>query len=120
MNPCRLHPEADAEYAAAAEYYASVRSGLGGRFYDEIERLIAAIRTDPLPGREIQPSIRWRLSSIFPYAVIQSAPPRRHPHPGDRASASRTCLLAPSPQLIRRPPPAASPIKPGGSGGSGA
>ncbi|AHF91388.1 plasmid stabilization protein [Opitutaceae bacterium TAV5] len=75
MNPCRLHPEADAEYAAAAEYYASVRSGLGGRFYDEIERLIAAIRTDPLLGREIQPSIRWRLSSIFPYAVIYSNTP---------------------------------------------
>jgi hypothetical protein len=36
-----LHPEADQKYAEAAQHYASISPELGGRFYDEIERLIA-------------------------------------------------------------------------------
>lgn len=41
MKPHRFHPEADEEYAAAATHYANITPQLGGRFYDEIERLIA-------------------------------------------------------------------------------
>lgn len=41
MKPHGFHREADAEYAAAAEYYGGISPELGGRFYDEIERLIA-------------------------------------------------------------------------------
>jgi hypothetical protein len=41
VKPHRFHPKADEEYAAAATHYANITPQLGGRFYDEIERLIA-------------------------------------------------------------------------------
>ncbi len=49
MKPHAFHPEADAEYAAAAEQYAGLGLELGGRFYDEIERVIALIKEAPPP-----------------------------------------------------------------------
>jgi hypothetical protein len=36
VKPHVFHPEADAEYAEAAERYAGYGLELGGRFYDEI------------------------------------------------------------------------------------
>lgn len=45
MKPHRFHPEAVVEYVEAARYYAERGEDLGGRFYDEIERVIAEIRT---------------------------------------------------------------------------
>ena len=44
MKPHVFHPAADAEYADAAAYYYRISPELGGRFYDEIERLIRDIR----------------------------------------------------------------------------
>lgn len=41
MKPHPFHPEADEEYASAATHYANISPELGGRFYDEIEGLIA-------------------------------------------------------------------------------
>jgi hypothetical protein len=49
VKPHAFHPEADAEYAAAAEQYAGLGLELGGRFYDEIERVIALIKEAPPP-----------------------------------------------------------------------
>jgi hypothetical protein len=40
VKPHVFHPEADEEYTQAVRYYAAVKPELGGRFYDEIERLI--------------------------------------------------------------------------------
>ena len=48
MKPHYFHPEAAEEYAAAADYYFKIEPALGGRFYDEIERLIAGLGVDPL------------------------------------------------------------------------
>jgi hypothetical protein len=48
----RFHPEADAEYAEAAEYYAAIQAELGGRFYDEIEGLITAACNNPTRWRQ--------------------------------------------------------------------
>jgi len=40
MKPHGFHRETLDEYAQAAEDYAKINPELGGRFYDEIERLI--------------------------------------------------------------------------------
>jgi hypothetical protein len=56
VKPHRFHPEADAEYAEAAEYYAAIQPELGGRFYDEIEDLIAGACSNPT---------RWSGESIL-------------------------------------------------------
>ena len=42
-----FHPEAAEEYAAAADYYFKIQPELGGRFYDEIERLIETVCRQP-------------------------------------------------------------------------
>ena len=42
-----LHPAADQEYTAAAQYYTRISAELGGRFYDEMERLICDISSQP-------------------------------------------------------------------------
>jgi hypothetical protein len=47
LKPHHFHPEAAEEYAAAAQYYAKIQPELGGRFYDEIERLIDFICRQP-------------------------------------------------------------------------
>ena len=70
MKPHVLHPEADAEYTSAAEYYAAINPELGGRFYDEIERLILEIRKTPGRFRQYDPPARRNLARDFPYAVV--------------------------------------------------
>lgn len=70
MKPHRFHPEADEEYAAAAAYYATISLALGGRFYDEIERAIAAVRAAPTRFRRIDADTRRHLAHDFPYAII--------------------------------------------------
>ena len=70
MKLHRFHRRADAEYAEAAQYYAGISTELGGRFYDEIERLIAEIRADPGRFRKFASPARRHFSRVFPYAVI--------------------------------------------------
>lgn len=70
MKAHRFHPEADEEYGQAAAYYANVSSELGGRFYDEIERVIAEVCTAPGLFHRIAPGVRRHLAEDFPYAVI--------------------------------------------------
>ena len=48
MKPRAFHPEADEEYAQAAEYYARMNPELGRRFYDQVERLILDIRREEI------------------------------------------------------------------------
>ena len=48
MKPHAFHPEASQEYTQAAERYAGIAPELGGRFYDEIERLIGQVRRQPV------------------------------------------------------------------------
>ena len=77
MKPYIFHPLADAEYAAAAGYYSHISPELGGRFYDEIERLILEIRRQPDLFRKFDPPARRHLSTVFPYAVIYLDQPDR-------------------------------------------
>jgi hypothetical protein len=70
LKPHYFHPEAAEEYAAAADYYFKILPELGGRFYDEIERLIETVRRQPDLFRVFDAPARRHFSSVFPYAVI--------------------------------------------------
>ena len=70
MKPHALHPEADQEYAEAAQHYAGVSPELGGRFFDEIERLISEACARPRAFRQIPPPVRRHFSREFPYDVL--------------------------------------------------
>lgn len=70
MKPYRFHHEADDEYTAAAIHYASLSPDLGGRFYDEIERLIAEVRSAPQRFRRIEGDVRRHVAAVFPYALL--------------------------------------------------
>jgi len=70
VKPHGFHREADAEYAAAAEYYAGISPELGGRFYDEIERLIAEACAHPRLYRPLRGEIRRHFTSAFPYGIL--------------------------------------------------
>ena len=70
MKPHAFHPEAAQEYADAVRYYLKVYSELGGRFYDEMERLIREIRHQPERFRKFDPPAQRHFSNVFPYAAV--------------------------------------------------
>lgn len=70
MKSHGFHREADAEYLAAAEYYARINPELGGRFFDEIERLITEACTHPQMYRRVHGEIRRHLTAAFPYGIL--------------------------------------------------
>jgi hypothetical protein len=47
VKPVIYHPEASAEFDAAAERYESLSAGLGGSFIDEVETIVARIEESP-------------------------------------------------------------------------
>lgn len=65
MRPV-LHPEADDEFAEGVRYYAEINPEPGGRFYDEIERLIREACADPQRFRPFDPPARRYFSRWFP------------------------------------------------------
>lgn len=77
MKPCRFHREADAEFTDALTYYSGLGADLGGRFYDEIEQVIAEVCAHPLRFRRIDGDVRRRLVPSFPYALLYIAEPDR-------------------------------------------
>jgi plasmid stabilization system protein ParE len=70
VKPFEFHPEARAEFREAASYYSTVTPELGGRFYDEIARLIGQCRETPAMYRIIHPPARRNFSRVFPYGLI--------------------------------------------------
>ena len=72
-----FHPEADEEYAEAALYYTRISPELGGRFFDEVERLIREVRRQPNRFRLFDPPARRHFADVFPYAVIYLDQPER-------------------------------------------
>jgi plasmid stabilization system protein ParE len=91
VKPHAFHPEADEEFSEAAAYYVGQGGlNLGGRFYDEIERVIAEIAAAPHRLRRYDPPARRNLARDFPFAVVYLDEPdcvwilavmplRRHP-----------------------------------------
>ena len=70
MKPHAFHPEANEEYAEAAEYYANISPKLGARFHDEIEELIAEACTLPKAYRLIRSPVRRHFTAEFPYGIL--------------------------------------------------
>ena len=77
MKPHVFHPKAEEEYTEAARYYSGVQAELGGRFYDEMERLIREVRSQPMRFWMFDPPVRRHLSTVFPYAVVYLEQPDR-------------------------------------------
>lgn len=65
-----FHPEARAEYLAAAAYYEERQAGLGARFTIEIEKTLQRIADAPERGRKIEGEIRRCLAHSFPYGIL--------------------------------------------------
>jgi toxin ParE1/3/4 len=72
-----IHPEANAEFAQAARYYADIDPQLGLRFYNEIERLIVAVCAQPDRFLRFSPPARRALARKFPYSVVYLNEPDR-------------------------------------------
>jgi toxin ParE1/3/4 len=73
VKPVIYHPEASAEFDAAAERYESLAAGLGGSFIDEVEAIVARIEESPgqfpvWPGNpRFQKAV---LPETFPFVVF--------------------------------------------------
>lgn len=65
-----FHPEALAEYEAAANYYAERQRGLELRFIESVERAIQQVIEAPESFRVFVADIRRCLTKVFPYALL--------------------------------------------------
>jgi toxin ParE1/3/4 len=70
VKPYRFHRAAEAEFIAAAEYYAGKSPNLGLRFYVAIHELIEEVRTRPTLFRVIMPPCQRHFRLPFPHALI--------------------------------------------------
>ena len=70
-----FHPEALAEFEAAAFHYASISSALAARFIASVETTIGEIVEQPLAGTPLDQDIHRRLTRVFPYAVLYAIEP---------------------------------------------
>lgn len=69
MKPFEIHPEADQEAVAAAEWYQS-QAGLGKEFLLAVATAIEKVCADTAAQELIRGNIRRRRVLIFPYDVI--------------------------------------------------
>lgn len=67
-----FHPDALAEFRAAAEYYEHQHNGLGSRFTNAVEAAVEHITEAPASLRIVEDDIRRCLTKVFPYAVLFS------------------------------------------------
>jgi plasmid stabilization system protein ParE len=70
-----FHPDALAEYEAAALYYRGQREGLQLRFVENVENAIERIVENPSAWRRFDGEIRHCLTHVFPYAVLYTIEP---------------------------------------------
>ncbi len=73
MKPVLYHPEASAEFAAAADRYESMSLGLGAAFVDEVEAIVARIEEFPgqFPAWPGNPRFQKAvLPETFPFVVF--------------------------------------------------
>lgn len=69
-NEPRLHPEAQAEYAAAYRWYQERSPRAATRFESEAERVIGRIVENPDLFPEYDDDHRFALLQRFPYSVV--------------------------------------------------
>jgi plasmid stabilization system protein ParE len=65
----RYHVLARREIIETAEYYASLRDGLGEAFLEEVGSAIDLIARNPFLFEEVRPGMRSCLLERFPYGV---------------------------------------------------
>ena len=73
MKPVIYHPEARAEFDAAADRYESHSVGLGNSFIDEVEAIVARIAESPAQFPVWHGNRRFRkavLPETFPFVVF--------------------------------------------------
>jgi len=70
-----FHPDALAEYADAARYYAGCQAGLELRFIACVESAIRRILENPGRGSFFDRDARRCLTHIFPYAILYTIEP---------------------------------------------
>jgi Plasmid stabilization system protein len=70
-----FHPEALAEFEAAAYHYASISPALAAHFIASVEATIGEIVEQPLAGALLNQDIHRRLTRVFPYAVLYTVEP---------------------------------------------
>jgi plasmid stabilization system protein ParE len=72
-----IHEEANREFKAALDYYATISRELGARLYREMERLMNEVSERPLLFRQCDPPARRHFTDRFPYGVIYLVEPDR-------------------------------------------
>lgn len=77
MKPVEFHPEAEADFASAAAFYARKRRGLAEEFASQIETAVRISREHPDAGALIRPDVRRWLVRRFPYSLIYRDEPTR-------------------------------------------
>lgn len=65
-----VRPDAEADIAAAYDWYEERRDGLGREFLAEVSTVIDAVRSDPLQFPAIFRTLRRALVHRFPYGVF--------------------------------------------------
>jgi len=70
-----FHPEALAEFEAAADFYSERQTGLELRFIDAVQSAIRRICDSPERWSIFDGDIRRILVHVFPYAVLYVAEP---------------------------------------------
>ena len=70
-----FHPDALAEYEAAAQYYAERDPALAQRFVAAVEDAIDRILDSPTRGRVLDEDVRRCLTRVFPYGVLYTIEP---------------------------------------------
>ena len=78
MKPFAFHREADAEFIKALQHYAGISPELGGRYYDEIYRLISEAGKSPGMFRFIRKPARRHFTREFPFGIIYVERPDDH------------------------------------------
>ena len=65
-----VRPDAEADIAAAYEWYEEQREGLGTEFLTEVSTVIDAVQSEPLRFPAIFRALRRALVHRFPYGVF--------------------------------------------------
>ena len=72
-----LHPEADAEFQEAIDFYRAESPELGVRFYREVMTTLVRIEAHPRAWPRLRGSVRKCLVDGFPYKLLYTIEPDR-------------------------------------------
>jgi toxin ParE1/3/4 len=75
--PVALRRAADAEFAAAAEWYEQQRPGLGADYVDAVQQALDLISSTPLLYSTVESDVREAPVRDFPYCVYYRVEPDR-------------------------------------------